>query len=190
MPRKCGRERVNGTVVEREKGFYLGLDLSLTGTGICVIDEQGIVHVTQTLKTKLKGFERLQFIRKSTLAIIEVFKPIFTCIEGYSMGSRAGQAFSIGELGGIIKYSLWGRGVPFKDVAPTQVKKFGTGKGNCAKDEIMMKVYKEYGFEAKDNNCADSFVLAQIARAWKSSVTLRKHQAEVIITLREKENVE
>ena len=106
------------------------------------------------------------------------------------MGSRAGQAFSIGELGGVIKLMLYLRDWEYKDVAPTQVKKFGAKKGNASKDQVMMNVYKEGGFEASDNNVCDAFVLAQIARALKQTVPLRSYQTEVIITLRKGDNPE
>lgn len=38
--------------------------------------------------------------------------------------------------------------------------KFVTGAGNASKDQIMMSVYKHWGFEAKTNNIADAIGLA------------------------------
>jgi len=170
--------------------IYCGLDLSLTGTGVCIIDRQGTPIFTKTLKIKTKGMERLFNIRTAIQDILNEYKPTFICTEGYSMGSRAGQAFSIGELGGVIKLMLYLRDWEYKDVAPTQVKKFGAKKGNASKDQVMMNVYKEWGFEASDNNVCDAFVLAQIARALKQTVPLRSYQTEVIITLRKGDNPE
>lgn len=170
--------------------LYCGLDLSLTGTGVCVIDSQGTICFVTKLKSKTRGMERLQGIRDRVSEILEKYEPSFICVEGYSMGSRAGQAFSIGELGGVIKLMLYEQKREYRDVAPTQVKKFGAKKGNASKDQVMMNVYKEWGFEARSNDEADAFVLAQIARAFKKTVALRSYQTDVIIQLRKKDSEE
>lgn len=141
----------------------IGLDLSLTGTGMVVLDDQGDVLHASTIKTKTNGMERLLQIKHVIMQQYDVHAPTITCIEGYSMGSRSGQAFSIGELGGVIRLMLhqWQR--PYKDVAPTSLKKFVTGKGSAMKDEVMMHVFKRWGWEAGDNNQADAYGLARIA---------------------------
>lgn len=79
------------------------------------------------------------------------------------MGSRAGQAFSIGELGGVIKLMLHMNKIPYTDVPPTVLKKFVTGKGTAMKDDIMLHVYKKWGWTAPDNNQADAYGLARMA---------------------------
>lgn len=166
------------------KHLFCGLDLSLTGTGIVVIDRAGAVIFKKVLKNKLKGMERLKFIRNEIADVYKKHEIQFTCVEGYSMGSHAGRAFDIGELGGVIKLALWSKGIPYHLVPPTQVKRYVTGKGNCQKNMIIMAVYKEWGHEAKDDNEADSLALSHIARAIKLTVPLRKHQSEIIIQIR------
>lgn len=44
--------------------------------------------------------------------------------------------FHIGENTGIFKYLLWKQGVKYSTVPPTQVKKFGTGRGNAKKEDV------------------------------------------------------
>ena len=50
--------------------IYCGLDLSLTGTGVCIIDRQGTPIFTKTLKIKTKGMERLFNIRTAIQDIL------------------------------------------------------------------------------------------------------------------------
>lgn len=141
----------------------IGLDLSLTGTGYVVLDSTGVVLDHGTIKTKVFGMERLQFIKAQVASLLSIYEPLSACVEGYSMGSRAGQAFNIGELGGVIKLMLHMNKIPYTDVPPTVLKKFVTGKGTAMKDEIMLHVYKKWGWTAPDNNQADAYGLARMA---------------------------
>jgi crossover junction endodeoxyribonuclease RuvC len=50
-------------------------------------------------------------------------------------------------------------------VAPTSLKKYITGKGTkVQKNQILLQVYKKWGVEFTDDNAADSYGLARIAR--------------------------
>lgn len=67
-------------------------------------------------------------------------EPNHVAIEGYSMGSK-GKVFNLAENCGILKYSMWvawfNEGIATFDVyAPTEVKKFATGKGNAKKEAM------------------------------------------------------
>lgn len=53
-------------------------------------------------------------------------------IEDYSYGSK-GNTFNIGEATGALKQLLWLEGYEVYKLAPTQIKKFATGKGNANK---------------------------------------------------------
>ena len=162
----------------------IGLDLSLTGTGLVVLDSTGKVYEAITIKSKLQDMERLAFIRGTIGQMLTKHEPVMACLEGYSMGSRAGQLASIGELGGVVKLLLHRNKYRYAIAAPTQLKKFATGKGNCMKDGIMMHVYKRWGYEAKDNNIADAYVLAKIAMALETvDKTLTIPQQEVITAI-------
>jgi len=168
--------------------LYCGLDLSLTATGVVIINQSGVVVHKQVIKTKVRGMERLFVIRNIIADIYKRFAINFTCVEGYSMGSRNGKAFDIGELGGTIKLFLWSRKHDYYPIPPTQVKKYATGKGNGDKNKVMLAVFKEWQFEGTDDNEVDAFVLANIARAVKSNIVMRKYQAEAIISIRKEIN--
>ena len=162
----------------------LGLDASLTGTGYCLLDSGEVARVG-TLKTKLRGVERLIEIRKQLGAILEGADTgsglSLVCLEGYSYGSQGRAVYNIGELGGVIRcmfHDLW---IEWVEVAPSTLKKFACGKGNVKKDQVMLHVYKRWGYTAPDNNVADAYVLAKIAQELVSpSGELTQAQEEVI----------
>ena len=86
--------------------MVLGLDLSLTGTGYVVLKDDVDVYGHGRLKNKLMGMSRLHYIRAQIESILTNCEPTLVAIEGYSMGARAGMAFNIGELGGVIRLLL------------------------------------------------------------------------------------
>jgi hypothetical protein len=68
----------------------------------------------------------------------------------------------------------------YYDVSITVVKKFATGKGNTKKEEMVLPIYKRWGFEHSSDNVRDAFVLAQIAKALSGQVELTKFQKEAL----------
>lgn len=143
--------------------FYMGADLSLTSTGIVILNENKEVCCTNRLLQNLRGPRRLEYLRNEIKRIALFYKPKLICIEDYAMGIRAGQSFSIGELGGVIKLMLYESGFEPILVSPTRLKKFITGKGNSEKDMMMMSILKQFGFESASNDEADAYGLARLA---------------------------
>jgi len=164
----------------------VGIDLSYTATGIIWLRDGEILRQKVIKFPKLKGWERIDNITYDIDRLLHDARPDLICIEGYSFGSTFGMGVTIGELGGIVRYnSLYSEDYKYIDVAPTQLKKFATGKGIGKKELIMMKVLKEYGIEFEDNNLCDAFVLAKIADALVRSVKLKnKAQQEIIEKLK------
>lgn len=161
--------------------YSIGFDLSLTGTGVVVLNKNDKLEYSNTLKNKVRGEERLSLIRDELDALLSIFPQALVCVEGYAMGIRTGQSFSIGELGGVIKLMLWEQKIPFHIVSPTSLKKYVLGKGVGDKDMVIMNVYKRWGFEADTSDEADAYVLAKIASSISFPIEdLPKYQAEVI----------
>jgi hypothetical protein len=59
-------------------------------------------------------------------------------LEGYSMGAK-GRLFDIGEATGIFKLFLSQENIKPLVIAPTQIKKLATGKGNSNKFQMLEK---------------------------------------------------
>ena len=140
----------------------IGLDLSLTSTGVCVAGE------ASALLTGYKGAERLHVISSEIIKICKENKVDFAVIEGYSFASKNSQAHSIGELGGCVRMRLWEEGIPFVDVPPTCRAKFATGKGNASKNEVVSSISAKTGIvwsgSAASDMC-DAWILEQMAIA-------------------------
>ena len=137
----------------------IGLDLSLTSTGVAVGDSQ------YTISSKLSGVERLDEISRSVAAFVSGISEPAVVLEGYSFGSRNSQSHSIGELGGVVKLTLWRIGVPMVIVPPTARAKFATGRGNASKSEVVSAVSARTGIvwsgKGADDKC-DAWLLQEI----------------------------
>jgi hypothetical protein len=141
----------------------IGLDLSLTSTGIAT--RQG-AYSLKTPSDKIKGMERLQFIRTAVWEAINqesfdpppddspfaVQIPVMAVVEGYSYGSKGNAIFNIGELGGIVRLLLWENGIPYAVVPPQTLKIFATGNGGSKKDKMIIETVKRLPDWEVDNN--------------------------------------
>ena len=99
--------------------------------------------------------------------------------------SRAGSAIKLAMLGTVVRMTLFELKLPFMLIAPTQLKKYVTGKGNAQKDMMLMQIFKKYNIEAKDDNQADACGLAFLAEALlKPFDGLPKPQQEVLTVIK------
>ena len=144
-----------------EYSQIIGLDLSLTGTGISVLTNLGAKTNVVKTSSKQPMMDRYKQILASVLATADVGTSLYI-IEGYSFGSfmKSSSLSNLMELGGIIKYELSLKGAPFYVVPPTVLKKFITGKGNAKKEDMKLALYKKYEFEFETSDEADAFALS------------------------------
>jgi Holliday junction resolvasome RuvABC endonuclease subunit len=157
----------------------VGLDLSLTGTGVAL----GIAAITDLFDGRRRidaagrvGMDRLAHIRDEVLTGCK--ETTLAIIEGYAFGKIQGMA-ALGELGGVVKLALHERGIPFVIVAPASLKKFVAGKGNADKAVMIKEVFKRFGVDTNDHNIADAVGLMYIGRAlcgWYEPTTEAQRQ--------------
>lgn len=167
---------------------WVGIDQSYTGFGLAIMDEKGCHTYLGTWPAAKfgEGAYRLLCIQEwLTDHLIDL--PInMVCMEGYSNGSKFGRE-KAGELGAAVKLALYDLPpavTPVIIVPPLSVKKFATGSGAAKKSAMLLAVYKRWGVEFTDDNHADAFVLAQIAKAIDTQDTnLTKFQQDVISKL-------
>ena len=70
-------------------------------------------------------------------------------LEGYAFGAKGNRLFQIAENTGILKYKIYQRGIPIEVIAPTEVKKFATNKGNASKMDMHSVFYKQTSIDLK-----------------------------------------
>jgi len=143
--------------------WAIGLDLSLTGSGIAIISEDGIRTAlitssgarTDTLRDRWERQNRIvqqvcRFLYEGPLVVIE--QPAYSQTAG-SQHDRSGLWWRIvnhaHELTDVV------------EVAPTTLKKYATGKGNASKDEMLAAAIHRYpAADVTNNNVADAVHLA------------------------------
>ncbi|MEC0211868.1 crossover junction endodeoxyribonuclease RuvC [Paenibacillus ehimensis] len=139
---------------------YVGIDPS-TKTGFVALDESGKVVVQKEL-TGVGNFDPKRMTTLIDEVVAHVRPEDAICIEGFGFASQ--QAIQLGGIGWGLRMALFRRQTSYIEAAPSTVKKFATGKGNTKKENMIMPIYKRWGFENRSDNIRDAFVLAQIMR--------------------------
>lgn len=139
----------------------IGIDASLTSTGIVVMNEKAQVVFNAAIRSKAKGTSRLLDIESILGHAVVQHQVEKVYMEGYAFGAQASRE-AMGELGGVIKRWLYIRKLPVIVIPPSCVKKFACGKGNAQKDQIRLSVWKKWNFEAPTNDEVDAYVIARM----------------------------
>ena len=170
-------------------GSYLGLDLSLTGTGFFLIKQDGTTDFCE-IKTKPKDFpsliRRTKFIAEKILERLGKEKPELVLLEDYfiGMGSSGDTVKSLACLGTIVRDRLLQAGLSYIALKPSQIKKFETGKGVAPKDNMLKEVFKHHGLDTSSNNIADACAMAYMCKGYcqwlKGERDFLKFQLEVL----------
>jgi Holliday junction resolvasome RuvABC endonuclease subunit len=141
---------------------FMGLDLSLTSTGVSANGE------TFSIKPKTRGVERLVEISDRIVNFALNVRPKVVILEGYSFGSKFSRAHSLGELGGAVKVALHKTCFPIVEIPPKCRAKFATGNGNASKRDVLnsLKIQfpTQFHDERGDDEC-DAWILEQMAYA-------------------------
>lgn len=171
----------------------VGIDLSLTGTGIIFL-ENGKIIKRRLIKSKPtfngKPIDEVKRIRK-IIEEIELMvgenKPTIAVIEGLAFMVRNATALvQLSALNYMTRAMLMDYNIPFVIVAPTSLKKFATGSGASKKDVMLIEVYKRWGVSILNDNENDGYCLAQVGLALLegNSKPLVKFQEEVLELLK------
>ena len=170
--------------------IIIGLDISLTGTGVVVLKDDQVVHEILIKskppenKNNITEIERLILIRDKMISLIKENPPDLVVIENMAFMAKGTSLTQLAYLNYSIRAYLWENGIKFLLVAPPSLKKFITGHGRAEKDEIMDIIFTKYHIAATDNNIADAFVLAVIGRTFLNDSATETHQQEVLAILK------
>lgn len=137
-----------------EGPWVVGLDLSLQRTGIAYAN--GDVAVVPT--GALRGMARIEVIVGRVSEALDCWdaQPDLVVIESYTYATTH-SAHVLGELGGIVRWTLHGEGVRWLDVAPGKLKIYATGDGNAKKTPIVIAARERLGMSfVTDDDQADA----------------------------------
>lgn len=131
----------------------IGLDLSLTATGIAAADGETLLTVGGDAK---EGDHRLIKIRDMVVreASDEVDVAAVEDLPRRAMGTS-----STGMVQGIVRVALRDLGVPYVLVPAATLKMYATGKGTASKGDMRMELFKRADLDVKDDNQVDAWWL-------------------------------
>lgn len=156
----------------------MGIDQSLTGSGVSIIDDKGgefyyLISTSKIKNTKAPTIDytrRLVEMTEEVEKIIEKHKPDYIAMEGMSYGARGAAIFELGGLSHLLRVMFLRQNVKFVIMPPKTVKKYFTGSGNASKLEIIEEAMKRGANipffktikkqRVFDDNVADSYAIA------------------------------
>ena len=147
----------------------VGIDLSLTSTGLCW--KKGSEFGVASVKTVPKNFAcdllRYRHIVDCVMAFIPEDVSLIVIEDFFTPANKAqiGSAMKLIGVDHLVRMAMFEAGLPFLIPAPSQLKKFVSGNGNCPKDMICKEVYKRWNVDTKDDDQADAVVGAHLAEA-------------------------
>lgn len=150
-------------MIKQEK-YYVGLDLSLTGTGLIVLNQDQKIIEQKLISTKsnMEIEERIMKIWDEIKFIENIIHRESIGIEGISYGSSKNPIIfsELVALNFYVRIKLKENNINPIIIAPTSLKKFVTGKGNIKKELMLKEIFKRWGADFNDNNLADAYALA------------------------------
>ena len=128
----------------------LGLDLSMTASGVCLPD-----GTTHTIKPNPKdGDRRLQHIADHVATALGACDLVV--MEEAPPGLKGPAIKAIHMVHGAVRLRLLDAGTPYVVINPTTLKRYATGKPAADKTAMAMAAYKRAGIEFADDNQCDA----------------------------------
>ena len=144
----------------------LGIDASLRGTGLAVIEQQGSRVAARhwevvKIGPKAPHSECLRAIRERLDAVIAAHQPEAAAMEGGFFCKNAKVAMVLGEVRGVAIACCAAAGVPVFEYSPRTAKQNITGWGAAPKEQVARMVVSVLGLtEAPPPDATDALALA------------------------------
>ena len=177
------------TRMEPENPFAIGIDPSLAGTCVCLGTTPKSYRI-QKFKSAPAGRSLRARTSRCEDTVARVMKWIgeapelkehpypMLLIEGYSFGSKVGGEY-LAEYGGLLRFHLVDDFDAY-EVAPTQLKKFITGKGSGKKEMMIAHLAQKYGAIFDSNDHYDAYGLFLMALGAIKAVPVNQVQQAAI----------
>jgi len=149
----------------------LGIDPSISSSGFCSrLEDKTEVWVKQPSRFST-GFAKVMEIEQGVLNSLEKTDYPFCGMEGYAYGKKWGRE-RLGELGGVIKRTLFLHKTPLLIIAPLTGKSWVKAK---SKSQTMLEILDRFKIKISNEDAADAFIIADIVLR---SLYISKHVAE------------
>lgn len=170
----------------------IGIDLSLTSTGIADFTPHGREIATETIRSYPTDGDGAHGAHARFTTIVQkigdrmVFggdPPALVVLEGPSYGSRGAGTWDRAGLWWLLVDHLIMFRRPLAIVPPALVKKYATGRGNATKTDMAVALAKRCdGYELRDDNQVDAWWLGAMGRDHLSApyVSLPQHHRDAL----------
>ena len=119
----------------------LGIDLSLRSTGICIMDNKGVLAHHEIIKTSKDNdlYREIAFIKNTIIELIIEFKVTAVTIESLSYGSMGQATRTLAMNYGAVVTAIYEKfnDILLLEVPPTTLKKFYAGSGKAKKQDMV-----------------------------------------------------
>lgn len=135
----------------------MGIDASLTSTGVAITTFEQKIVILHTIKTNADTpiHKRIHFVYMELEKIIdENYVQLILCENNYTGGSK-----EVNWVIGIIFLIAANKGIEIKTYAPASIKKAITGNGRASKKEIKPAIHKIYGELRTNEHVRDALAI-------------------------------
>lgn len=152
-------------------GIVLGIDLSLTGLGLCAVPTDWDLRWERVVCTSLginleKGASAQDLVRRRRMLAEDVARwasrrnATHAWVEMYPMGGRVFNLDKLAELGGVVKDRLADIGLYVDPVAETTARKLLLGEAPPGRKQMVFSLLQQMGGRFEDTDQADAFTIA------------------------------
>jgi len=152
--------------------YFIGLDFSLTSTGICVVDNnQRLLHHEAISTTARTGTtrERLKLIADRIETVFRNFPPRIIAWEDVTVSNNIQSMLDLARVSGMIFRIMTvaakrdGYEIPYCVLANVKtLKKVAAGEGGADKDDVLDAVRERWGHDFSTDDEADAFGAAVV----------------------------
>jgi crossover junction endodeoxyribonuclease RuvC len=142
----------------------VGLDLSLTCTGVAVATQNGAItdRITSKPTPNATLADRAVRIGLITARVVDFVRGAdLVIIEGPTYATSTGSQHDRSGLWWLVVNRLIAGTMPVVEVSPTTRCRYATGRGNASKDDVLSAVIRRYPhIDVNGNDEADALILA------------------------------
>lgn len=144
----------------------LGLDMS-TCSGVAIVDSaEGVMYAADVkAPSSHKDMQRVNSILTPIMELRAEYAPDAILMEDYFVSKFGGASIVSIEIGAILRFCLWQEETVWGTATASVLKKFVTGSGKAKKDQMVLEVFKRFGYSSKSNDIADAVGLGYLGLA-------------------------
>ncbi len=131
----------------------VGLDVSLTSTGVAVCeDDLKVLHLETIRPGRGPLPARLQFIYDRLRSVIQEFSPEVAVVESVIYHRNPSTAIALGSARGVVLLLLSQMGLTVEEISPTAAKLSVAGNGRASKQQVQFMIRALFGLRSTPND--------------------------------------